>query len=102
LGIDPPPIALPKTAGPLTNEDVLLAPRIDPVARLATFSDAEWVQFVREWATGLKQYKKIRQVDGAGDEGRDVIGCVGESSLSDPWDNFQCKHYDDKLAPTQV
>jgi hypothetical protein len=102
LGTEPPLIELPKTVGPLTNEDVLLGPRIDPVTRLATFSDAEWEQFVLEWATGLRQYKKVRRVGGAGDEGRDVVGCVGELSSSDPWDNFQCKHYDDKLAPTHV
>jgi hypothetical protein len=102
LEIDPPLIAPPESGGPLTNEDVLLGPRLDPETRLATFSDVEWEVFVGEWVTGLKQYKKVRRVGGAGDEGRDVIGCVGESSASDPWDNFQCKHYNDKLAPTHV
>ena len=66
------------------------------------FSDADWEQFVLEWATGLKEYKKVRRVSGSGDEGRDVIGCVGESSSSGLWDNFQCKHYDDKLTPTNI
>src|SRR5262249_22987491 len=38
----------------------------------------------------------------AGDQGRDVIGCVEAVTTLGPWDNFQCKHYDAKLMPSEV
>jgi hypothetical protein len=92
----------PKVTGQLTNEDILLGQRIDPIKRLELFTDDEWEQFILEWATGLKEYKTVRRVGGACDEGRDIVACVGELSSSDPWDNFQCKHYQKRLTPTDI
>jgi hypothetical protein len=37
---------------------------------------------------------------GAGDKGRDVICTV--NTESNIWDNYQCKHYDNALAPSEI
>ena len=48
------------------------------------------------------RYREVRRASGAGDKGRDVIGYVGEVNCRRPWDNFQCKHYDHALYPSDL
>jgi hypothetical protein len=77
-------------------------PPIAPIERIRLFSSAQWEEFVLEWAHSLKaQYALVNRCGGAGDMGRDVVAIT---DLTNPtvWENFQCKHYDHPLAPSDI
>lgn len=84
----------------LSNHDILYGKSITPMQRLAVMDDAEFEEIVTEWAFEYlnSKYEKVRRCGGAGDKGRDVIGIKNSSTKK--WDNFQCKHYGNKLTPT--
>lgn len=76
---------------------------IPPIDRLKLFSNSEWEDFVLEWADSLRdKYELVERCGGAGDMGRDVIAFVASNEGSEIWDNYQCKHYDHPLAPTDI
>lgn len=85
----------------LTNYDILHGTPIDPLQKLSIVSADEFEDIVLEWIHGYLtgHYVKIRRCGGAGDKGRDVIADVDPDNSI--WDNYQCKHYDDPLMPTQ-
>jgi hypothetical protein len=94
------PIQPPPKKGRLTNQQILLGEKRDPLEILKGYPDGDWEEFVREWAESLTtDYREVRRASGKGDRGRDVIGYVGEINEGGPWDNFQCKHYDHPLHP---
>ena len=76
---------------------------IPPIDRLILFSDSEWEDFVLEWADSLRsKYELVERCGGAGDKGRDVIAFTPSEAGQDVWDNYQCKHYDHPLTPTDI
>ena len=100
---DTNPMPAPVEAAGLTNEQILLGPPISPLARISTYNDQEWEQFVREWAVSLTgEYRHVRRASGAGDQGRDVLGYEEEINVGGPWDNYQCKRYAAPLAPGDI
>lgn len=55
-----------------------------------------------EWAHSLKlKYELVERRAGAGDQGRDIVAYENKDNDS-VWDNYQCKHYPDPLAPGDV
>jgi hypothetical protein len=75
-----------------------LIPAID---RIKLFSDGQWEEFVLEWAHSLRDtYERVERCGGAGDMGRDVIAYVPGGQGE--WDNYQCKHYKNRLTPTDT
>jgi hypothetical protein len=97
------PIQPPPKSGKLTNQQILLGPKLDPLDVIKIYSPNEWEHFIREWLEGVRgRYREIRRAAGAGDKGRDVIAYVGEVNANGPWDNFQCKHYDHGLYPSDM
>src|SRR4051794_40333148 len=77
---------------------------IDPIVRLATFTDVEFERFIWEWARGYlaNHYVEVQHRGGAGDKGRDVVAWRDPSStVSRQWDLYQCKRYDDPLIPSK-
>lgn len=77
---------------------------IPAIQRIKLFSPVEWEEFVEEWlTTKQKQYSSINRLGGAGDKGRDVVG-IKKNETNNPikWDNYQCKHYDHALMPSDV
>ncbi len=84
----------------LSNHDILYGKSITPMQRLAVMDEAEFEEIVTEWAFEYlsSKYEKVRRCGGAGDKGRDVIGIKNSSTKK--WDNYQCKHYGNKLTPT--
>lgn len=48
------------------------------------------------------QYTFVDRMGGAGDKGRDVVGHVNALNSNGPWDNYQCKHYDSSLKPSDI
>jgi hypothetical protein len=76
---------------------------IDPLVRLANFTDVEFERFIWEWARGYlaHQYIEVQHRGGAGDKGRDVVAWLDPSSIVPRrWDLYQCKRYKDALTPS--
>jgi hypothetical protein len=75
---------------------------IDPLVRLASFTDEQFERFIWEWVNGyvVHKYFEVQHRGAAGDKGRDVIGWLDNSSASPRrWHLYQCKNYKDKLSP---
>jgi C-terminal domain 6 of the ABC-three component (ABC-3C) systems len=76
---------------------------ISKSARLQLFSASEWEGFVEEWASSLKaRYFAVKRHGGAGDKGIDVAAFTDKKYFQAPWDNYQCKHYDHALRPSDI
>lgn len=77
---------------------------IPAIQRIKLFSPGDWEEFVEEWLTVIKEkYHSFERLGGAGDQGRDVVGFLSDPSKSDYiWDNYQCKHYDHALMPSDI
>ncbi len=87
-----------------TSHAVNFGQNILPITRVAIFSAEEWEIFIEEWLDLKKvEYKKIERMGGAGDKGRDIVACIVENiSANGSWDCYQCKHYDNALAPSDI
>ena len=97
------PISPPSNKGKLTNQQILLGRPHDPLQIIKIYSADDWEQFILEWVEALRnRYNEVRRASGAGDKGRDVIGYVESVNASGPWDNYQCKHYDHALHPSDL
>lgn len=92
----------PASIGMLTNQDILFGMPVPAIDRMKIFSPEQFEDMIREWVTGylikIGDYKICKKCSGAGDMGRDVIAQVDDKI----WDNYQCKHYDDPLAPSEI
>ena len=91
----------PKSIGLLTNNDILIGLPVPAIDRLKIVSEEQFEDIIREWVAGYCQskYIKVWRAGGAKDKGRDVVAIVDESGL---WDNFQSKHYDHPLMPSDI
>ena len=73
-----------------------------PIERIRLYSGTQWEEFVLEWAHALKsKYCFVERCGGAGDMGRDIIAYPKKDNY-DIWDNYQCKHYDHPLRPSDI
>ncbi|MDG4654748.1 ABC-three component system protein [Chryseobacterium arthrosphaerae] len=70
---------------------------IPPIQHVQLMSADDYELYTLEWVDGYlgSKYNRIRLFAGAGDKGRDVVGYYDDDNV----DIYQCKHYDDKLAP---
>ena len=94
------PVSAPAHKGRLTNQQILLGQKHDPLEIIKIYPEDEWEQFVREWLEGIRgKYTDVRRAGGSRDKGRDVIGYVQAMNACGPWDNYQCKHYAHALHP---
>lgn len=91
----------PKSIGLLTNNDILFGTPIPAIDKLKIVSSDEYEDIVREWIAGYcqKKYIGVRRVGGANDKGRDVVAFI--NNVND-YDNYQCKHYDHPLTPSDI
>jgi hypothetical protein len=91
----------PKSIGLLTNNDILFGSPIPAINKLKIVSPNEYEDIIREWIAGYcqKKYVGVIKVGGANDKGRDVIAFINEAN---DYDNYQCKHYDHPLAPSDI
>lgn len=98
-------VAVPAAAvGPLFADQAIVGPRIPPDQAILLYSPRQWESFVEEWAFYClkKKYFKVLRTGGAGDKGIDVAGFADAKLLRGAWDNYQCKHYDRPLYPTDA
>jgi len=91
----------PKSIGLLTNSDIMFGSPIPAIDKLKVVSQEQFEDIIREWIAGYcaSQYTKVWRAGGAKDKGRDVIAFVDQSGT---WDNFQSKHYDHPLMPSDI
>ncbi|MGY8632694.1 restriction endonuclease [Bradyrhizobium sp. 14AA] len=82
--------------------EIRSGPAIPPIERVKIFSATQWEECVDEWASSMPGYKLVERAGGAGDMGCDVIATVDPSDKNSPWDNYQCKHYDHALTPSDI
>jgi hypothetical protein len=98
-------IDAPATAsGPVAADQAVAGPRIPPQQQILLYSAEQWEIFIHEWAHYClkKEYRKVQHASGAGDRGIDIAGFADASMLQGVWDNYQCKHYDHALYPTDA
>ena len=94
------PLPQPPEHSALQADHVIAGQPIPAMQRIKLFSAQDWEEFVLEWADSLREeYEDVARCGGAGDLGRDVVAQVAGSG---EWDNYQCKHYDHPLYPTDV
>lgn len=79
-------------------------PGLTPWKLLQTYSSGEWEDFIVEWTEGFQpKYHQVIRMGGAGDKGRDVVAYLSDPTKPNAeWDNYQCKHYDHPLRPSDV
>lgn len=96
------PMPTPKAATTSASA-VATGHSIPPIERIKIFSNSQWEDFVLEWADSLREkYKRVERCGGAGDMGRDVIAFTSAEDGTEVWDNYQCKHYDHPLRPSDI
>jgi len=87
----------------LSYEDTLIGPHLDAIKAIRSYSGEEWEEFIEEWLDIKKEsYVEVERLGGAGDMGRDVVAYINKNNPNYEWDCYQCKHYQDSLAPNKV
>lgn len=96
------PQEIPKPQGKrrISTFEILSGKIISPLERMAHMPAGDFEEMILEWADGYltAQYARIRQFGGAGDKGRDIVGYYADGTI----DIYQCKHYAEKIAPTDI
>ncbi len=96
-------ITAPKASLSYSSAHVVNGIPIPAIKRIEIFSAEEWEEFVEEWTQSLiPLYHDVKRLSGAGDKGRDVVGFCDKDKFKGVWDLYQCKHYQDKLQPSDI
>lgn len=86
---------------PISPDAALMGPRVTPLEHMQLMSAEAWENLTCEWVYSLGLHARIEKYAGSGDQGLDVVAF--ESTTHDePWDSYQCKHYDHMLAPGDI
>lgn len=95
------PMPVPAVPASINVDTTVGGHPIQPIERIKLFDDQQWEEFIHEWVHSLKDdYESVERCSGAGDMGRDIVAiCAGGRS---GWDNYQCKHYDHRLTPSDI
>ncbi|RYG99673.1 MAG: hypothetical protein EON58_03105 [Alphaproteobacteria bacterium] len=78
---------------------------IPAIQQIKLFSPSDWEEFIEEWATSLGSrygFHTVERCAGAGDMGRDVVAYKADPMQDPSWINFQGKHYNAPLTPSEV
>lgn len=97
-------ITEPARSFSVTAATVMHGPVIPPQQQLLLYSPDQWEDFVQEWVHYClkEQYIQVQRFTGSGDRGIDIAGFADCNKLQGVWDNYQCKHYDNALRPSNV
>lgn len=97
-------IPSPESAGTLTAAHSAVGPPIPPQQRIFLYSANDWEDFIQEWIHSIRKgkYTDVKRFTGAGDRGIDIAGFTDDDKLQGVWDNYQCKHYDHALYPSDA
>lgn len=96
--------SMPNPKPVTTNaSSVAIGQYVPPIERIKIISNSQWEDLILEWADSLRdKYERVERCGGAGDMGRDVIAFAASEDSTDVWDNYQCKHYDHPLRPSDI
>lgn len=96
--------APPAPTGALTVDQAVHGPLIPAQQQILLYSPDQWEGFIHEWSHFClkKVYAQVQRFTGAGDRGIDIAGFVDGQKLQGVWDNYQCKHYDHALYPSDA
>lgn len=95
------PLPFPTPPSGLSADTVATGLPVPPIDRIKLFSPREWEEFILEWGDSLRvEYERVDRAGGAGDMGRDIIAAVADGQ--GVWDNYQAKHYDHPLTPSDI
>lgn len=79
---------------------------LPPAALVMHFSPEQWERFIEmaclHRPINGKRYAQVNRLGNAGDAGRDIEARLIDALLKDKWDLYQAKHYDHRLAPSDV
>jgi hypothetical protein len=79
---------------------------LPPAALVMHFSPDQWERFIEmaclHRPINGSRYVQINRLGNAGDAGRDIEARLIDTLLQDKWDLYQAKHYDHRLAPSDV
>jgi hypothetical protein len=93
------PLPQPAIPANVSADVVSVGPPIPPIERIKLFGPSQWEEFIWEWVDSLRmRYRSVEKCAGAGDMGRDIVCAISEQH----WDNYQCKHYDHPLQPSDI
>lgn len=94
----------PQPAVMLSAAHMQSGPPIEPLTRVMVYDSAEWEKFIDEWVSHcLKaEYPTVLRFSGANDRGIDIAGFADDKHLLGVWENFQCKHYDHPIMPSEA
>jgi hypothetical protein len=97
------PLGAPPTLPRRRGHELTTGLQLDPVRRIAAFSPEDLENLVEYWLREKVEghYAEVIRYAGPGDKGRDVVGYVNADRVGD-WDNYQCKHYGEKLRPADL
>jgi hypothetical protein len=97
-------IVVPAASAVLTADQAFHGHHIPPQQQVLLYSDSEWEGFVQEWAHYCLKtlYAQVQRFAGSGDRGIDIAGFADADKLQGVWDNYQCKHYDHALYPSDA
>lgn len=96
------PLAEPQSTLGSSADHIATGLPVPPLERLKLLSPQQWEDFVLEWAHSLgRAYARVDKCASAGDKGRDVVALTADTADAE-WDNYQCKHYDHPLQPTDI
>lgn len=88
---------------PTYSDIINNGPKILPQKHIQLYDDTEWERFTEECTHGLKtDYIDVRRAGGSGDQGIDIAAFKTDKGFEGKWDNYQCKHYDHSLYPSDV
>jgi hypothetical protein len=97
------PVLAPTHPIVLNASQAAVGAPVPPLQRLKIMPASEWEAFILEWVDAIRnKYTDVHQSGGAGDLGRDVIGFKAGVNEHSPWDNYQCKHYNQPLGVADV
>ena len=91
----------PTLQGGVSSGKVVHGKLIPPQQQILLFSADDWEAFVEEWAHYQRtQYKIVTRLSASADMGIDVAGFTDDGGFQGVWDNHQCKHYGNPIAPS--
>lgn len=82
---------------------------LTPEQIISTLEDQRYEEFISCWLIDCvvnlyndveRKYEEVEHLGGAGDKGRDVVAYADVNKIV--WDNYQCKHYNASLKPTDI
>jgi hypothetical protein len=97
-------IPAPATVGGALTADQAFQGHHIPPQQQQLYSDSQWEGFVEEGTHYCLKavYLQVQRFTGSWDRGIDIAGLTDPKKLLGVWDNYQCRHYNHSLYPSDA